>query len=300
VVGHQTTFLSVSAPPVVRLETTLSPLDFILADELRQPFSRFVWDALSLLPLVATGTHVLAALSTIAVLKERSGLAGPDRWPSSWVAITIGTVLATSTCCSVAAGQYFLALRRFRISMVECIGQSSQSRKTAFPTPMPPQASRWEVFISSKTTEPSGGLSKDAAIAEHLYESLISRGARVFFSLRSLRDTGVSAFKASIDEALENSDVLIAVGTTANHLESTWVKYEWDSFFNEILSNNKPSGRIFVCLEGLQPRDLPVSLRQVQTFQYPHDVESLCAFVSNALAERRERDRKLNDAQPGE
>jgi hypothetical protein len=214
---------------------------------------------------------------------SRSDLPTGEYWHINWVPITIGTVLATSSCGFVAAGRLFYSLRQFRKALVRSLGLIAH---TLSPFAITRDGIQWDVFIATKLSEADGAPSRDLSIAENIYASLSERGVRVFFSPRSLELTGVSAFKAAIDDALEQSDVLIVIGTSLVHLESRWVRYEWESFHNEILSGNKPTARIFVLVEGLQPKDLPRSLRQVQAFYYPQDIERLCGFVSNALAQR--------------
>ena len=62
---------------------------------------------------------------------------------------------------------------------------------------------------------------------------------RVFLSTRWLEERGEAQYKMAIDTALEAAQVLIAVGTSVANLESRWVRYEWDSFFNDILCGRK-------------------------------------------------------------
>jgi hypothetical protein len=89
----------------------------------------------------------------------------------------------------------------------------------------------------------------------------------VFFSNKSLEQIGNSAFKAEIETALDQAQILIAVTTNPEHIASQWVKYEWDSFHNDIISGIKPNGRIFVYVEGVRTSTLPRALRQCQVFE---------------------------------
>jgi hypothetical protein len=67
-------------------------------------------------------------------------------------------------------------------------------------------------------------------------------------------------------------------------MESEWVRYEWDSFFNDIISGIKPNGRVFTFVKGVDPRDLPRKLRQGQVFHAERgEVQNLCSFIRNAL-----------------
>lgn len=135
----------------------------------------------------------------------------------------------------------------------------------------------YDVFISHK--------SEDKNLAEEVYEFL-SHSVRVFYSGISLEKEGTAAFKTSIDNALDGANILIAVGTSVDNLTAEWVKYEWDSFHNDILSGRKTNGRIFTYLpNNVQINALPRTLRQNQVIeQQPDGLIRLQNFVSNALA----------------
>lgn len=139
------------------------------------------------------------------------------------------------------------------------------------------------VFISFKHLEKGGRLSRDSKLANEVHDFLVQRGLEVFFSSVSLERMGVAAYKQAIDDALDRTDVLVAVGTSREHLLSEWVRYEWDSFANDILSGLKPYGRIFAYVESLPMADLPRALRQTQAIQHgPHSLDLLHRFIINA------------------
>lgn len=101
-----------------------------------------------------------------------------------------------------------------------------------------------EVFISFKNSDFSGNPTRDSVIAKNLYEELASRKVAVFYSNSSLLTLGQSVYKKSIDEALETTKVLVVVSTDVNFLMSEWVKYEWESFHQDILSGMKKQAQI--------------------------------------------------------
>ena len=146
-----------------------------------------------------------------------------------------------------------------------------------------------DVFISFKNLDKSGKPTRDSVLAREVFDGLSGRSFRVFFSPVSLEKLGVSAYKAAIDKALDTSRVLVAVGTSAENLDAQWVRYEWDGFFNDILSGVKPHGRVFVYVEGCEPRSLPRALRQSQVFgRAEGGLEKLANFVANALRSSRD------------
>lgn len=108
---------------------------------------------------------------------------------------------------------------------------------------------RYEVFISYKNTN-NGIRTEDATMAKELYEILSDAGIKTFFSGQSLAVLGADRYKEMIDNALDDCSVLIVVGTSLGNIQSSWVRYEWDSFYNDILMEKK-KGRMFSYIEIL-------------------------------------------------
>ena len=142
----------------------------------------------------------------------------------------------------------------------------------------------YDVFISFKNLMPNGEPTRDSALAREVYDYLTAKGFQVFLSNVSLERLCISEYKKAIDDALDVAQVLVAIGTSRDNLEWRWVRYEWDSFFNDILSGVKPTGRVFAYVEGVRILDLPRSLRQAQTFVHALGaMEALSNFIANAL-----------------
>jgi hypothetical protein len=142
----------------------------------------------------------------------------------------------------------------------------------------------YDVFISFKNFAEDGTPTRDSVLAQQLYEFLQSRGLKVFFSNTSLESLGIAAFKKAIDDALDSAQILVAVGTSQENLEAQWVRYEWDSFFSDILSGNKPKGRVFTYIENLAPSLLPRTLRNMQAIVHGSaPFERLYNFIVNGL-----------------
>ncbi len=145
-----------------------------------------------------------------------------------------------------------------------------------------------EVFISFKNLDAVGTPTRDASLAKEVYDSLMGKGVGVFLSTESLEQLGESDYKKAIDDALDDALIVVAVGTSLENLNASWVRYEWDSFYNDILSGVKPQGKVFTYVEGLLPTQLPRSLRQTQTFIHsPDSLQHLYRFVSQALDHSR-------------
>ena len=148
---------------------------------------------------------------------------------------------------------------------------------------------KYDVFICFKHSTEDGQITEDSLLAEQLYDYLKGRGFSVFFSNRELEFLGVSQYNDIINKALEASRFLIAVGCSRRHLESKWVQYEWSSFQNEIRSDTKQNGELYVLYKGMNPKDLPYALRQHQAFNAAEDGAFLKIgnYIENALKRRR-------------
>ena len=148
---------------------------------------------------------------------------------------------------------------------------------------------KYDVFICFKHSTADGQITEDSILAERLYDYLKGRGLRVFFSKRELEFLGVSQYNITISKALEASRFLIAVGCSRRNLESQWVQYEWSSFQNEIRSETKQNGELYVLYKDISPKDLPYALRQHQAFNAAEDgvFERICNFINNAIGRGR-------------
>jgi PKD repeat protein len=147
--------------------------------------------------------------------------------------------------------------------------------------------SDYDIFISSKNLGADAIRTEDSHIAEKLHIFLVNKGFRVFFSNISLAKLGVAAYKEAIDSALDRSKILIIVGTSLENIDAKWVRYEWDSFFNDILSGVKPEGKVFAYIKNVKINELPRAIRNTQCIEHgPDGFEQLYHFISNALGQR--------------
>lgn len=156
------------------------------------------------------------------------------------------------------------------------------------------EAIKTEVFISFKNTDFSGNLTPDRDIAQHLYDELHARGIPTFFSDATLLTLGQSIYKRAIDEALETTKVMVVIATNKDFLESQWVKYEWESFHQDILSGMKKNAQIIPYVAQLSREQTPRSLRDFQTFQIGvHDANAVADFVVQALETTKQSDNAM-------
>ena len=142
---------------------------------------------------------------------------------------------------------------------------------------------KFKVFLSYKNSGDDGKKTQDAVMAEDLYAELSRRGVETFYSNRTIGQLGEAQYKMAIDDALDEAYVLVAVGTSVANLNSNWVKYEWDSFYGDILSGRK-DGQVLSYIDKINVLDLPRTLRHLQSYyRQEGSVAEVCDFICNFL-----------------
>lgn len=142
----------------------------------------------------------------------------------------------------------------------------------------------YDVFISFKHTI-EDRTTPDYELALALYDLLNEAGIEVFFFPFSSLTRPQSDYSRAIDDALDQSTVLVVVGTRREYFDSEWVRYEWSSFISDIRSNRKPRGQVFTLVAGIDPTELPRQLRSHQSYDRI-DIGRLAEAVGAACDER--------------
>ncbi len=143
---------------------------------------------------------------------------------------------------------------------------------------------RTDVFISFKNSDADGRQTEDSALAKALYDSLTLRNIHTFYSNSSLLPLGQSLYKRAIDDALESTKVLVVVASHSEYLNSEWVKYEWESFHQDILSGMKKNCQIVPYVGNISREQTPRSLRDFQTFHIDTSpIDAVVDFIENIL-----------------
>lgn len=120
------------------------------------------------------------------------------------------------------------------------------------------------VFISFKNTTADGTPTTDSVVAKQLYAALVAQGIDTFFSNVTLMEFGESAYKDAIEKALDEAVVLVLLASDKEYLNSRWIKYEWSSFHEEILSGDKENGIIVPYISSsISRKDRPIALRNL-------------------------------------
>ena len=140
-----------------------------------------------------------------------------------------------------------------------------------------------QVFISFKNTD-NGLPTADKELGEQLYRALMKKGVDVFFSNKSLLEFGEAAYKDAIDVALDECSIVIVICTRKEYLESPWIKYEWNTFQQDLLAGIK-EGAIITYLDGIAVSDVPRAIRHFQSFDvHKNSVEEVADFIYKALS----------------
>ena len=123
----------------------------------------------------------------------------------------------------------------------------------------------------------------DSEIAEKLYAYLTNNGVNVFFSNVSLIEFGEAAYKDAIDDALDEVNIMVVIGSSPEHLSSRWWKYEWQSYQQNILANIV-QGNIITYLGAMDLADVPTAIRHYQSFNIGSDTPvKVGDFIIRAL-----------------
>ena len=132
-------------------------------------------------------------------------------------------------------------------------------------------SSQYDIFISYSHY--------DINLAQELYEYLSSKNLKVFFSSKSLE--GGDNLNDTINKALKQSKVLIAVGTNKAHLNSVWCTKERTSFL--VQKSMDSSKRLYSYIDlPMTVADLPNDLKMRESFS-KRDLNRLYVFVSEPM-----------------
>lgn len=110
----------------------------------------------------------------------------------------------------------------------------------------------YDIFICYKT--------EDYEYARIVYDMLVSKGFKVFFSKETLPKLGSAEYHEQIMQAIEQSRHMVLVVSSKENAESRWVKYEWRLFLGAILAGRKNGNLISVLAGKMRAEKLPIDL----------------------------------------
>jgi hypothetical protein len=116
---------------------------------------------------------------------------------------------------------------------------------------------KYDVFISYA--------SEDKKTASQVYNFLVEKGSKVFFSEEDYSPD----FQRAIDEALDSADYLISIATKVEYLLKQFPKYEYETFFLDMVHGKKPGwASIIPFISGIDPCDLPHILLRSKAVEF--------------------------------
>jgi flagellar biosynthesis GTPase FlhF len=176
--------------------------------------------------------------------------------------------------------EYTRQVNRINFALVEMLQQAERDFKTpdapiAPSNAVSPHVSTFEytVFLSFSSHE------REAAFV--VFERLSKAGIKTFFSGESLKVHSGQAFSEVIADALENSQHFILF-CSPKAMQSTWVKIEWDTFFNECHVPDTQNRRFFI-LKGMDFEQVRVPIL-LKRLQYADNVDSI---IHSLIAENK-------------
>ena len=152
----------------------------------------------------------------------------------------------------------YFAVQRIFIDLVDYIKKSASTNQRV--NVIKKSTSQYAIFISKK--------SEDFLLAKEVYDYLTKKGHCVFLSEESLQATGSAEYMKAIDEALEQANHLIVVGTKPEYFLSGWVEAEWRVFINEKRSGRKSGNIVTIIPADVSLDNLPMSLRYYEVIPF--------------------------------
>ena len=120
----------------------------------------------------------------------------------------------------------------------------------------------YDIFICYKETDENGDRTLDSVLAQDVYEELVEKGYRVFFSRITLEDKIGQEYEPFIFAALNSAKVMLAFGSKYEYYNAVWVKNEWSRFLKLIASGQKKT--LIPCYKNLDAYDMPEEFAKLQ------------------------------------
>ena len=102
----------------------------------------------------------------------------------------------------------------------------------------------------------------DSVIAQDVYDALMEKGYRVFFSRISLEDKLGTEYEPYIFAALHSAKIMLAFGTDYEYYNAVWVKNEWSRYL-QLMTKDK-SKHLIPCYKGIDAYDMPKEFAKLQ------------------------------------
>lgn len=120
----------------------------------------------------------------------------------------------------------------------------------------------YDIFICYKETNENGQRTLDSVLAQDVYDLLVEKGYRVFFSRITLEDKLGTQYEPYIFAALNSARVMLVFGTDYEYFNAVWVKNEWGRFL-KLMASDK--GKYLIpCYKNIDAYDMPKEFQKLQ------------------------------------
>jgi uncharacterized repeat protein (TIGR02543 family) len=130
----------------------------------------------------------------------------------------------------------------------------------------------FDIFVCYKETDEKGDRTPDSVLAQQIYDELVKKGYKVFFSRITLESKLGTAYEPYIFAALNSSKVMLVIGTKPDYFNAVWVKNEWSRFI--ALMQGKADKFVVPCFRNMDAYDMPEELLGFQS----QDMEKIGAM----------------------
>ena len=121
----------------------------------------------------------------------------------------------------------------------------------------------YDIFICYKETSSEGKRTRDSVIAQEVYDELVSKGYRVFFSKITLESIPGAKYEPYIYAALSSAKVMLVIGTKPEYYNAVWVKNEWSRFIS-MMDDTDQKRYLIPCYRDMEAYELPEELALFQ------------------------------------
>lgn len=124
--------------------------------------------------------------------------------------------------------------------------------------------SPYDIFICYKESDEEGKRTRDSFVAEDIYNELVAKEYKVFFSRITLESKLGQQYEPIIFAALQSAKVMLVIGSKKEYFEAPWVKNEWTRYLS-FMAENKTSKYMIPCYRDMEAYDMPDEFLNLQS-----------------------------------
>lgn len=122
----------------------------------------------------------------------------------------------------------------------------------------------YDIFICYKESDNYGRRTRDSFVAEDIYEELINKDYKVFYSRITLESKLGHQYEPIIFAALQSARVMLVIGSKKEYFEAVWVKNEWSRFLS-FMANDPTNKFMIPCYRDMEAYDMPDEFLSLQS-----------------------------------